>query len=258
MKHLSEEQIAQYAEALASGKQEDLPEAILNHVKECDQCADEVMHVHEMLISEELKTQKPAGKKYTLKPVKWVSVAAGITLLVGLGGYLFLRTDQSIQPETADSQLSGNQSPKIVEIIEIEDVAKQKDTLKVPAESIKESADKASEDEVLLARFEPNKQLESLASRFGQEQMRSNDFRLQSDHYQKIQPKSHIEINWEAPEGELTFILRNNRDSLVLEKSAGKDGVRITEVSEPGLYYWKLMNSDFDLLYCGKIEIEKP
>lgn len=259
MKHLSEEQIARYAEALASGKQEKLPESILHHVKECDQCADEVVHVHEMLVSGELNTSKPAGKKYTLTPVKWISVAAGITLLVGLGGYLYFKSESVMHPETADNQRSVDQSQHIVEVIEIEDIAKYKDTFKGFDESLKESADKASEDEVLLARFEPDKQLESLASRFEQEQMRSNDFRLQSDHHLKIQSKTSIEINWEtAAEEELTFSLRDNRDSLILEKSAGIDGVRLTKELQPGLYYWKLMNADFDLLYCGKIEIAKP
>ena len=260
MKHLSEEQIAQYAEALANGNQEYLPDTILNHVKECDQCADEVMHVHEMLVSGELKTQKPEGKKYTLKPVKWVSVAAGITLLVGLGGYLFLRTDQSMQPRrTAESQLSEKPVEKVAEIIEIDDISKNKDTLRVPAENLKENPEKAKEDEVLLARYEPNEQLESLSTRFEQKQLRSSGFRLLSAHHLKLESKANIEISWKAPaEEDLIFTLRNNSDSLILERNAGQNGIEITDFSQPGLYYWKLMDSDFDLLYCGKVEIEKP
>lgn len=260
MKHLSEEQIAQYAEALASGNQEYLPDTILNHVKECDQCADEVMHVHEMLVSGELITQKPEVKKYTLKPVKWVSVAAGITLLVGLGGYLFLRTDQSMQSQkTAESQLSEKQVEQVTEIIEIDDISKDKDALRIPAESLKEKTDKAKEDEVLLARYEPNEQLESLSSRFEQEQLRSSGFRFLSNHHIKLESKASIKINWKAPaEEELIFTLRDNSDSLVLERSAGQNGIEITDFLQPGLYYWKLMDRDFDLLYCGKVEIEKP
>ena len=259
MEHLSEEQIAQYAEALAQGNQKYLPKTLIEHVKECDHCADEVMSVYEIISQDRSSVSQPKEKRLSVRPVKWVSVAAGITLLVGLGGYLLFKTDKTNESVLiADKQELSSDSQPIAQIIEIDDAYK-KNTLQMPSDQSEVSGNKNNGEVLLAQAFEPNNSLENLASRFEQEQMRSNDFKLKSEHHKIIPPKADIELSWQAPrEDELIFTLLNNRDSVIVEKKAGKQGVKVSNVSQPGLYYWKLMNADFDLLYCGKIEIEKP
>jgi hypothetical protein len=42
-RHLAENEIAQYVDALVSNKQDQLPEKILEHVEECLECKKEIM-----------------------------------------------------------------------------------------------------------------------------------------------------------------------------------------------------------------------
>lgn len=45
MDHLTENEIAQYVDALVSDKQDQLPEEILEHVEECVECKMEIIEV---------------------------------------------------------------------------------------------------------------------------------------------------------------------------------------------------------------------
>ncbi|MGE0079578.1 MAG: hypothetical protein AB7S48_17085 [Bacteroidales bacterium] len=51
------------------------------------------------------------------------------------------------------------------------------------------------------------------------------------------------------------MILNNNGENIQSIETQG-NGIKIPELKQ-GLYYWKLINEDFDLLYCGKITVNK-
>lgn len=46
--HLTENEIAQYVDALVSEKQDQLPEEILQHVEECFECKADLLEVWEL------------------------------------------------------------------------------------------------------------------------------------------------------------------------------------------------------------------
>jgi anti-sigma factor RsiW len=47
--HLTENELAQYVDALLSDKQDQLPEEILEHVEECFECKMEIIEVWELI-----------------------------------------------------------------------------------------------------------------------------------------------------------------------------------------------------------------
>ena len=89
VEHLTEEQIAIYAENLTSGTESSLPEEWLKHVAECVQCAQEVKMVSQ-LIEEDIKAPdskfqnnyKPFQRR---KFLTQFAIAAPIVLIIGVG-----------------------------------------------------------------------------------------------------------------------------------------------------------------------------
>lgn len=50
-RHLDENEIAQYVEAIEAGKQDELPEEIRAHVEECFECKVEVIEMWKLLVA---------------------------------------------------------------------------------------------------------------------------------------------------------------------------------------------------------------
>ena len=47
--HLSEQELAQYVDALVLDKEDELPQEVLEHVAECFECKIEIMEVFELV-----------------------------------------------------------------------------------------------------------------------------------------------------------------------------------------------------------------
>jgi|AntRauTorcE11898_2_1112593.scaffolds.fasta_scaffold02246_3 hypothetical protein len=261
MKHLSEEYIAQYAEALARGEQDYLPEEMRKHVKECNHCADEVMAVYELMDTAASDVRQGKKNKFSMKPAYWVSIAAGITILIGVGGYMIFYGDKQVEmPAVAEKEENIRQS---------DDLADERDTLDqdttramlIAADTQKrkplEVADDKANKPLLAQAFEPHEGLEKLAARFEGESMRSSGFKVVSPHQIIVDGEESINFEWSAEQHQqYIFTLLDNSNSIVFEKTVSHNGHTLEEPLNSGLYYWKLMNEDFDLLYCGKIKVK--
>lgn len=267
MKHLSEENIARYAEALAEGRQNSLPPDIRDHIKECDKCADEVMEVYEMLEDASLTRNDDRKKKkgILMRPAYWLSVAAGITVLVGVGGYfVFYKGKPSDTVEIADEQKNiGSQNKsqiqdKTYDTSQSEWIKQQTDTPKSEPEKQPTKVAKETMNTPQIAEaYQQNERLELLASRFDGEAVRGEGFELTSPHTQDMEVGESVVISWVPGNNQgLIFSLYDNKEQLVFERTGMRDGITIKKDLEPGLYYWKLINQDFDLLYCGKLKVK--
>lgn len=116
---------------------------------------------------------------------------------------------------------------------------------------LKEKADTLK----FLAHYKPNEKLEKLTKRF-KGNLRS------TDGIEVISPltlscsKSSITIKWNNPQQKRLIIeVFNNNGERILETETIKEQYTLQNL-ENGLYYWKLISEDFELLFCGKIVIK--
>jgi hypothetical protein len=88
--------------------------------------------------------------------------------------------------------------------------------------------------------------------------MRGSDVFVLSPHEIEYKQGSQILIKIENPENSpLILEFFNNKGEKLFEKETSEETCQVEKLTTPGLYYWKLLNQDFDLLYCGKIVIEE-
>ena len=105
-----------------------------------------------------------------------------------------------------------------------------------------------------LARFEPDENLEKLVDRY-RGHLRSSDEVEITTPVSINSANSSVTITWKNP----------NKKRLIIE-IFDNEGLRILEVEttheeytlknlKNGLYYWKLISDNFELLFCGKIKV---
>jgi hypothetical protein len=88
--------------------------------------------------------------------------------------------------------------------------------------------------------------------------MRGDDISVLSPHKMEVKQGSEILIKIKNPENSsLIFEFFDNKNKKLFEKETTEETCQVKKLTKPGLYYWKLLNQDFDLLYCGKIIIEE-
>lgn len=280
-KHLSDQQIAMMAEAISDNAYENTPREVRDHLAECDQCAHEVMMVHEVCLELEQPLQKNQPKIKSLYARKtWLAatlLAAAMVILVitffHLTGDLAREhtaqqiaqqhdalekpagtdpeaTDttpdsmpQATDPEAADKKqdISDTETPPVTETPEI-----------YIAKNNTKPTDK-KESTTLLAAFTPDPTLEALFENM-QGAYRGSLISVSSPPVIHFSPGDSIFLH--NPERkELSVEFFNNQGEEITYIVMDDESLAIP-VFDKGLYYWKLINSDFDLLYVGKIVIE--
>jgi hypothetical protein len=268
--HLTEDQIATFAEALSSGTESSLPEEWRKHVAECDQCAQEVKIVSQIIDDETKEFANKYQKKNKPFPSRTFlvrfAVAASIVVLIGLA--VFFTIDYT---SNKDEHLTNLDKPQPVA-----DTSEKKNYTKEKPESRKKDTNKhsagaqeteniepypkhqASETNKDRLAYAPNNQLEQLSERFKDANMRGSDVFVLSPHEIEYKQGSQILIKIENPENSpLILEFFNNKGEKLFEKETSEETCLVEKLTTPGLYYWKLLNQDFDLLYCGKIVIEE-
>lgn len=249
--HLNEEALAQAADAVASNNYDHLPNEIKTHLAECDQCAAEVVAISQILDETHSETISIPFYKTSLFRAT-IGVAA---LLAIVFGFYFIfnsspdnstrfadqtDTNQVIAPNEKENQTSPNF-----------------DTIQnnEPAPKANQRTNPANDN--LLA-FNTNEDLEKVYLRHQDGVMRSNDVKISADSVISISKGKRLSIAWEADGSELIFEIWNNRNQKVVEKSTNATtGLNLPAPESAGLYYWKLLNADFELVYCGKIRVEE-
>ena len=264
-KHLSEEQIAIFAEALSSGKETSIPAEWRQHITECDQCAHEVALVSQIIEEEEEGTPKKersaesSNTRFILRKILVrFGVAASVILIIGAGiCFTVMLTDNqqnNIAALDTNERVSDTPEPNSSQE-KVMPVDKRKDAIK--AEVVNDSAgtQKPENNKIKLA-YAPDKNLEKLAQRFESGSMRGDDVSAESPHEINAKQGSEILIELKNPENNSVIIeFFNNQGKKLFEKETSQETYQVKKLTEPGLYYWKLLNQDFDLIYCGKIVI---
>ncbi len=247
--HLSEEAIAQAADAVASNKYDHLPNEIKTHLAECDQCAAEVVAISQILDETQTETRNIPFYKTSLFRAT-VGVAALLAIVFSF--YFIFKTTPENSTRFAD-QTDTNQviAPYEKENQPISDTVQSN---KPSPETVRQT--NPTNDNLLA--FNTNEDLEKIYLRYQDGVMRSNDVKISVDSLISTSKGKTISISWKAEGDDLIFELWNNKNQKVLEKTTNSTtGLSLTTPEAIGLYYWKLLNADFELVYCGKIKVEE-
>ncbi len=254
--HLSEEEIALCAEAIAENRFSGLPESWREHMEHCTDCASEVMTVRELLAEteEESPTATHPHKKHNLRNLLFIALAAASIATLSI----IIFTPEKSKPDTAEMIAEMENSiiiPDSSEIpvadiaqIPIEETDANRDTK--PLENLPEQK---QQEPLIAAAFQTHAELEQLYQDF-QGNYRGNNIIVISTETVNY-PENQCLI-WENPDQQnLVIEIWNNKAQLIEELQSETNEIKIPELND-GLYYWKLINEDFDLIYVGKIKVQ--
>lgn len=256
--HLSEEEIAIYADAMLANKVEEMDAESRNHILECDECADKVLAVTEIAEESIPEEDTNSVKTFSLKNSYWLQIAASIVVIVG-AGLIFLQVKQAdkIKIQTlAEIKDSTNTTIDSINIPKKEDQHIAQETKdSVIKVILPEEPQEVNQDQNLLA-YAENTDLEKLVSRFIDANLRG-DFSIDIESLIKIKQDEELVFEWNNENGELlTIEFFDNTGEKLFEEETSNNIYKTQELKTPGLYYWKLLSEDFDLLFCGKIIVQ--
>ncbi len=231
--HFSEEDIAMCADSINDGTYHQLPESFRNHLSECEQCASEVLIVADIAFDFDEKNQK--NKTSPLK--KWVLITSISTAAAVLIFVIF-----KLMPSESNMPLEKNM---ITQSDTFKTKIKDRDSL------VKDN--KMVSNNPLLSSMEPNEKLEKLYKNH-KETYRVNSIKIISKgelEYPKVDS-----LKWANNANDKLIVeIFNNKDKKIKTIETNNSAVKIPKLST-GIYYWKLINEDFDLLYVGKIKVK--
>lgn len=236
-KHLTPEQIAMCADAINSDSYSSLPEAIRLHLEECDECAAEVTDVAEMSLEiDRLVRSKKKGNMLKIRLLYSVSAVAAVALI-----FFVFRLISEYKSEV----------PNIVQLsdsLNIDKIEPKKDSINhVYQAEIANSEVQEAQNKMYLK----NENLEILVNNF-KDSYRSNEIEIISK--SEIFAAMPCTLRWvNSQSQELRFELFNNQGNLVFETITTSNKVVVNGFPK-GLYYWKLIDNDFNLLFVGKIK----
>jgi len=247
--HLNEEQIAEIADAMNNSDLDSLPKNYLDHIRDCDQCADEVMLISEIV--ESPKIMQNQSTKNTDRSIKiFLAFAASVALILA-SYYIF------IKPESINSNIAET-NDTIENIINNNENIAEIDTIIV---SDKEENEIVNQDKIKheinreknQIAFKEHPELEDLFNRFNSSAMRNADLKIKSDSVLKISTNDSIHIEWEKSEFNYIIQIIDNQSKELIVKDNLKSNFKSNNTLKSGLYYWKILDEDYNLLYCGKI-----
>ncbi|OYT11780.1 MAG: hypothetical protein B6I18_02970 [Bacteroidetes bacterium 4572_112] len=258
IRHLTEQEIATYAEYLNEGTLDKISSEEKEHIKNCDACNNEIIAVadileqmHKSVVEESITnniglniSKKKSVINYTL-----IGIAASI-ILAAVIIMLLSEKEASIKPRIADQQaIEQDIYTPVIDSNSTEEVVvdvTEKEELEITIPDV-------IEEEELLA-YICNDDLEQLSARYNT--ALRGDIEITTDSIVEIAAGTPYMLQWNTSEAGEEFIIEiyDNKAQLIIEESVHNSYEIRSELKE-GLYYWKLINSDFDLLFCGKIII---
>jgi hypothetical protein len=251
-KHLSEEEIALCVEAIQDKKYSKLPSSVRKHLEICHQCAIEVIMVGEVsmgALSDSLVISKKRKNLFWIGGI--AAAAAVIILFFAINPFNNNLNNETllVQNNVQDTIDNGVNTELVADSTKAAGSEKQKPT------KTNKSEEKTPMDlnPDLLAAYSPEKDLEKLCQNFNNS-YRGEDISILSK--SELSYPNSDSLLWLNPEADLLGIeIYNNKAKLMHGFETTNNGIQIPKL-ENGLYYWKLINEDFDLLYVGKIRVE--
>jgi len=247
--HLTAEQIAQCAEAINNDAYNDLSLQIREHLNNCTDCVGEVMLISE--IEHELEgLDFDIKKTYNPKP-KAINFSSWQKTIIALSAAasLIWAVIYIVNSHKQNDNLITEQNTQIESNIAlvVDSVALKADALKIEEENAKQK------NHTLIAAYTPNDHLEKLflSSR---ESHRSDVFSI--DLPDTIFTKKQKNIHIENKKTQTLFIeITDNKEQVVQTKELQTYAYTLPELNM-GLYYYKIFNTDYDLLFIGKLIVD--
>ncbi len=266
--HLTTEQIAECADAINEGRYAQLPEYLRHHLTECDQCASEVIYVAEMSSDSDKKTDMEINRdsseknRFLKTPGKKILIGIAASIVI-LAVALLLSFPKLITPdknEIASSHKNDDNKP-------LETIDKRGDTIKdhtvhnnnhrtekneTTTENINDIDNAEPEKRELLASYEPDPELEKLYKTM-QGNFRGKTIKTETP--SEIIYNNNDSLRWKNKTSQplIVEIFDNSGKEIIRDKTK-QEKYKIPSLS-PGLYYWKLIDKDFELLFVGKIVV---
>ncbi len=242
-KHLTEEEIAIAAEAMLNDNYDSLPAHTQYHLQACEQCSNEVIAVCSIIDGENFSTDKKAitliPKRKSVSTLKYILAgAASIALLVSL--FFVLKNDgNSTNKITRNDDSIMTQPSNKLDSIKQQIIEKQHDQI-------------LKKDNILA--YNQNPELEKVYQRFNSTNMRSDELEIVTYGILKNTGSDTTHLRWES--NAETFIIQiiDARGKIIEESKNSNGSIKIK--LKHGLFYWKLLDLKFNILYCGKIIVE--
>lgn len=242
-KCLSEMQVAECAEAINQGRYEEIGYDVRAHLRQCDRCASEVLLVADLTampataVEPSTRQLFPAWFRY--------SAAAAVVVLFFVAKMVMSppQSTQSNQPLTA-----AHNHPAADSSVAAVDLPENTTAEEKPVEII------TTVPRGMMAANEPNAALEKLVQRSLSANRSGREVKVVTPATVEALPEV-TRLQWENPRQEmLTLVWINNLGKEV--KTIQTNGnTSLVPRFKAGLYYWKLISSDDDLLWCGKVTI---
>lgn len=248
---LSEMQVAECAEAIRDNGLESVPEEIREHLRRCDRCASKVLAVSDLINLPEENSERSSRPLFPAW-VRWGAVAAVVTLFV-VGKFVMQRP--SDKPEYSPVQTSVGTTTK---------TDSQTAAHSLPEISGQEAGNgsrnvitrPSTESKGLLASYTPNQQLEKLSQRSLTGERSEGIVKVWSPNILEVQSDT-VHLRWRnADRIQLIVAWFNNKGGLIKQVSTNEESIVVPKFQD-GLYYWKLLNDEADLLYCGKVVVKQ-
>jgi len=267
-KHLSEEEIALCAELLLEERVEDVPDVLRNHLMGCVDCADQVLiladivniDIAEEKVRQDLFLTENGGrnvKSLDSRVYLYTGIAAVILVLLSLG--LFLKNHEGSKSSRHKSIViadSSEEHPRDEDKLADRSDEQEKKIVSKKREAVQEpllNVDETNKDSISLLAYDDNPVMEKLVQRYQQREFRS-EVQVKSQSIIRVKPDSTFFLRFENPEKQMFIVEIFDADgNKLLQENTDESFVKVDLIDNPANYYWKLINEDFDLLFCGKI-----
>jgi hypothetical protein len=273
-KHLTPEQIAQCADAINSGTYAHLPQAMRHHLQECHTCASEVVSVTEMASGENHELDKilREGSK-NVRGAQTISLwrkhkrlLSGLAASIVLIAAALILVNKPFEQNGKESLAEQNLPDEDVRIKQIPDdqsgdttadtqeTAEDSNPQEAPSDKKIEATPVIQTENQMIARYEPDPKLEKLYDNM-QGTYRGGSVHVESP--RELHPAKDAILSWDNPGGQLFIVeIFDNTGNEILSRETNTDTLALPDLSA-GLYYWKLIDEDFELQFVGKIIVEE-
>jgi len=246
--HLTEDELALYSEFLQNQNNVKVPLYIVDHIKKCDKCATESVDLS--FIADEITKELHFDLEGT-NETKTVLFSKKNILSIAVSLLIFLSVWQIFRFYNNNNEIYSAKKVALIHKI----IINNKKIVEPIENIIEKEVDTKLENNILLACYEPNKKAEQLIDSFLANSRGENiEVITPLEIYSKI--NKSITFEWKNLDNiELTIEIYNNKMKIIEDAEIIGNNYTLENISI-GLYYWKLFNSDFDLLFFGKIIIK--
>ncbi|KAA3633187.1 MAG: hypothetical protein DWQ02_13545 [Bacteroidetes bacterium] len=246
---------------MLSGKLDNLPNTVLDHVESCEMCHAEIVELFSILSQIETQSQSVSGdggksRIINLKPIYRLALVAAVT---ALAIFFYFRDNpnlqhQSVQEIAADTSSAANDNT--LEIAEENTSQKPAPNTgnPLPDQENPPISNEPEQDQLYAANFSPSDDYEALIGTTVRSAAVTDIAPKAGSHFNR---QEIITFSWDLEKSDLFYVtILNNREEIIIRQEINGSEFSTSKLTTPGLYYWKLEN-DAEILYVGKILIDQ-